>query len=60
MLRFATAVSMEDDDATPGPFHAALRSYLKSARELAPAVEGDVVPDEKRLEELRSLGYVEH
>ena len=50
---------LEEDDALPDPFRAALRSYLKSARSLAPTAEGDVVPDEKLLEELRSLGYVE-
>ncbi len=50
---------IDADDAMPGPFRAALRSYLKLARELAPTAEGDVVPDEKLLEELRSLGYVE-
>ena len=51
---------IDDDDVTARPFRAALRSYLKSARELAPTADGDVVPDEKLLEELRSLGYVEH
>ena len=51
---------LEAEDALPGPFRAALRSYLKLARELAPTAEGNVVPDEKLLKELRSLGYVEH
>ena len=50
---------LEADNASPGPFRAALRSYLKSARELAPTAEDDIVPDEKLLKELRSLGYVE-
>ena len=52
-------MELEEDEALPGPFRAALRSYLKSARSLAPTAEGDVVPDEKLLEELRSLGYIQ-
>ena len=51
---------LEGDDAMLGPFRDALRSYLKSARELAPTADNLVVPDERLLEELRSLGYVEH
>jgi len=51
---------LEHDGDAPGPFRAALRGYLKSVRELAPTAQGDVVPDEKLLEELRALGYVEH
>jgi len=50
---------LESEDTVPGTFRTALRAYLKSVRQIAPTAEGVVVPDEKLLEELRSLGYVE-
>lgn len=41
-------------------FRAALRAYLKAARELAPYDGDDVALDEKLLEQLRALGYIDH
>ena len=50
---------LEGDDVVPSAFSAALRGYLRATQELAPASEGDAILDEKALEELRSLGYIE-
>ena len=46
---------LEGDDVVPSAF----RGYLRATQELAPASEGDAILDEKALEELRSLGYIE-
>lgn len=50
---------IERPGVDPGPFRAALRSYAATARELAPADDGDIVLDEALMEELRTLGYID-